>query len=327
MRIIVRTAGSSEIGLGHLMRCIALAQAGRTDGVQTSFVVDDDPVARAVLNKYGLDCTVVTDSEDPSWLELVGGDDVVVYDGYQFGPPEHICASATGALVVAIDDFGEGPFPVDVLVNTNPLPETGYTVLPGTRLLLGPDYALVREEFHQREERVRDSDGVLLVTLGGADAEAITAKVLEAVAGDDTFHRTLIVQGPASNSAVRAGPRLEVVSDPPDVAAVFDAADAAIAAAGVTTWELLCLGVPTALIRTADNQRQVVRVATDLGAALYAGTAAEIDQRLAPTLATLGDRAVRRDLAVRGRRLIDGRGAERVLVAVKEALSQRRGPS
>lgn len=307
------------------MRSIALAQASLAAGLETILVVNQDPAVETALRRRELDYLTTGGTGARRWLDIVHPGDVVVYDGYHFGAPDHRAARDRGAVVAAVDDFGWGSFFVDLLVNTNPVDRTTYETLPETRVLLGPEYALIREGFAGRYRERDRSSGTLLVTLGGADVAAVSSRVLDVVAQSAVFERTLVVQGPAAED-VGARPGLEVVVDPIDVAAIFDSADAAVATAGVTTWELLCLGVPTALIEVAENQRHVIRAATDLGAAIFVGTTAQIEERLGDAIDQLADPAIRRELTWRGRDLIDGRGAERVVGALEEAIKRRGDP-
>jgi spore coat polysaccharide biosynthesis predicted glycosyltransferase SpsG len=121
----------------------------------------------------------------------------------------------------------------------------------------------------------------------------------------------LLVVGPAA-SEPPARPWLEVVRDPADVPAVFDRADAAISAAGSTTWELLCLGIPTAIIPVAENQRLIVKTVTAREAALVIDGPDGIDD----AIAQLTSARTRARLNGFGLETVDGLGAWRVLEAL-----------
>lgn len=255
---------------------------------------------------------------DDAWLQGVVRKDVVVFDGYGFTGDHHRSARACAATVAAIDDTGGGRYDVDVVVNPNPASPSGYTVEGGTRLLIGPRYALLRREF--RIPRPPRSDGGgLLLTFGGTDPAGLGRRVTDLLASWCPFERVRLVIGPgASINDVSPHQWLETVCDPPAPAAVFHGADAAISAAGSTTWELLALGVPVALVRVADNQRVVVEGAVAAGAALDAGTAESLEETLPSALERLARPAVRHALSAAGHQLVDGHGAERVFSALVE---------
>jgi spore coat polysaccharide biosynthesis predicted glycosyltransferase SpsG len=131
-----------------------------------------------------------------------------------------------------------------------------------------------------------------------------------------------VVGGPGLDPSVLA-PGIDLRRSPPRVADVFDEADAAISAAGSTTWELLCMGVPTALVQVADNQAGVVRTARATGAALVIGTPSDAAATLPGALDELTDLDRQRSLSDAALRTVDGLGASRVVDALLVARSAR----
>jgi spore coat polysaccharide biosynthesis predicted glycosyltransferase SpsG len=259
-----------------------------------------------------------TSPDDFDWLSNVARGDVTLFDGYDFGPEHFAAAAKTGARVAVIDDFGRGQFDVDVLVNPNPVAEVDYDTPASATVLHGPQYALVRRAFLRYRRLRADRAGVLLVSMGGSDAAGVTALVLDALASPPPFERVLLVVGPGARGLATSqfGPWLDVRRDPDDVAATFDEADAAVIAAGTTTWELLGMGVPTALVQVADNQHDAMRAATHEGAAIAIGPPTALAANLTPTLARLADPREQRALSTSGMALIDGSGPARVLDAL-----------
>ena len=299
-RLWVRADASADAGLGHVMRSLSVAQAARRRGLDVTFVVAPDPVGSTLPGRFGFDVR-----EPDGWAAAIEPGDAVLFDGYHFGAGDFAAARARGARVGAVDDFGSGEFDVDVVVNPN------------------PDDALVREEFRARRRVRSGRTGTLLVTLGGSDAAGLGPRVVELLGNRPPFDTVLFVRGPAAPPLPDRPPWLELVPDPADVAATFDRADAAVTAAGSTTWELLCLGVPTAIVQVADNQQQIVRAATQHGAAVFLGDPAALDRTLPAAVVELADADRQRELSTRAMDLVDGRGPDRVL----DALLSRSGPS
>jgi spore coat polysaccharide biosynthesis predicted glycosyltransferase SpsG len=158
----------------------------------------------------------------------------------------------------------------------------------------------------------------LVVTLGGSDAGGVTDAVLSAVESVGAFEHVVLVVGPAA-ALPAPRPWLEVVRDPADVAAVFDRADAAVSAAGSTTWELCCLGVPSVLLEVAPNQRLVAMTAARSGAAFVAGSLGDVGD----ALRQLAREDVRTRLSARALATVDGQGARRVAKALSGVQSPR----
>ena len=120
----------------------------------------------------------VAQAHDAEWI---------VVDGYEFSPEYLSALRATGSRVLYIDDMGQGPFECDVVLNQNlHALDTSYSTAAHTKLLLGPTYALLRKEFAEDIsidlERASEDEPRILVTLGGADPENCTLKVIDALA-------------------------------------------------------------------------------------------------------------------------------------------------
>jgi spore coat polysaccharide biosynthesis predicted glycosyltransferase SpsG len=307
VRLLVRADGSAAMGLGHVMRTLAVAQEAAANGHDVSYVMHDDPVACQLPERRGFKVTRLPDADDRSWLTDVQPGDRVVFDGYPF-LANGITGDARqrGATVAAVDDHDGGDVEADVVVNPNAVDPARY--VRATAALCGPGYALVRSEFlpyrRQRGEHAR----TLVVTLGGSDAGGLTEPLLGALDTHRPFEHVVLVAGPAAPEPP-ARPRLEVVRDPSDVAATFDRADAAISAAGSTTWELLCLGVPSVLIEVAPNQRLVALTAARHGAAFVAATIADVVR----AVDDLTDVRTRSTVSGRALATVDGLGARRVV--------------
>jgi spore coat polysaccharide biosynthesis predicted glycosyltransferase SpsG len=309
--MIVRADGAAEIGLGHVMRSLALADEARETGADVAYVMADDPVACTIVERHGYPVERVRGPDDGTWLAALGAGDHVVVDGYAFLTNGIVTAArARGAFVVVVDDHDGGDVEADLVVNPNAADRRRYP--NAAQALCGPAYALVRAEFRaHRRVRAHDAAGTLLVTIGGSDATGITEPVLDAIAGDGAFERVVLVVGPAAPEP-KVRPWLEVVRTPADVAAAFDVADAALSAAGSTTWELLCMGVPCALVEVAPNQRMVAMTAARHGAAFVAPTVDEV----ATMVRDLASPKVRATLSERALATVDGLGAGRVVAAI-----------
>jgi spore coat polysaccharide biosynthesis predicted glycosyltransferase SpsG len=310
MRVFMRADGSAQIGLGHVMRSLALAHWARACGAEVTYVMVGDPVACSLVERRGLGVSRLAAPGDQSWMSSVGTGDRVVFDGYPFltsGVTRE--ARARGAFVAVVDDHDGGDVECDLIVNPNVVEGSRYS--RAARALCGPAYALVRPEFGGFRPARGGHGRTLLVTLGGSDAGGMTEAVLAAVESTNAFEHVVLVVGPVA-AAPAARPWLEVVRDPDDVAAVFDRADAAVSAAGSTTWELCCLGVPSVLLEVVPNQRLVAMTAARAGAAFVAGSVSAVGA----ALAQLARADVRTRLSERALATVDGYGARRVAEAL-----------
>lgn len=311
----LRVEAGGTVGLGHLMRVVALAEELGVRGLDARFVVDGDERARELAARFA-------PAAPAGEAGAPGGGDVLVLDGYGYGPDAVAAGRAAGATVVAMHDHGPDVLPADVVVNQNLVDRDlagrlEHALPPGATLLLGPRHALVRRSF-RAVARDRDEPGPLLVTLGGSDAPRRTRRVLDLVRGRAPLPGVVLLLGPHASLPGPVPSDVEVVRSPPSVAAVADRCAAALCAAGTTTWELLCAGLPTVVVQTEPNQVHVARPVAATGAALLLDEDADPTARVLDRLADAAERAT---LSRAGRRLVDGRGAARVVDAVLGRLS------
>jgi len=255
----------------------------------------------------------------------------VALDGYHFDSGYQARVRQTGHRLLVIDDIAHlERYTADVILNQNILAEQlVYYCNPDASLLLGTRYALLRPEFLLRCSWQRDTRLAarhILVTLGGSDPDNVTLKVLRALRQLDRFPvETRIVVGPASEhleeleAAVRILPgetRILVdVNDMPDLMAW---ADLAVSAGGSTCWELAFMGLPNVVVVLSDDQRGIGDGLAAEGIALNLGWHEKVtEDQIAEALGGLvEDRPRREAMSARGRQLVDGRGAERVVAAL-----------
>jgi UDP-2,4-diacetamido-2,4,6-trideoxy-beta-L-altropyranose hydrolase len=331
--VVVRTDASVAIGLGHAMRCLALTAA--LDGGRAVFVMAGVPAAFAARAR---DATLVVlaaepgtpdDADETARLARAEGVDWVVVDGYQFGGDYQQRLVDAGLQVLVLDDHGHASrYPAHLVLNQNfgAGPEPYARRAPHTRLLLGPRYALLRSEFRDVPERaVAERAERVLVTLGGSDPDNVSTHVLAGLAAVPRPLEVQVLIGganpyrPALEQAAAASAHdVTLVADARDVAARMAWADIAVAAAGGTARELACVGTPQISIVLADNQRPAGSALAEAGLAVGLGWHADVTEAaIGASVAALIDDAPRRAmLAARGRELIDGRGAQRVLEAM-----------
>ena len=162
--------------------------------------------------------------------------------------------------------------------------------------------------------------------MGGSDPQGHTAQFVKMLATPEFAEQTVrVLIGPANPQreelvrlCTEAGPRFEPLADVTEMALLLERADLAIAAAGIVCWELACTGLPAAIVATAGNQVAVAAGMADAGAAVDLARAALSSKSFSrPILELCHDPARRGRMSAAGRRLIDGRGAARVVAALR----------
>ena len=352
--LLIRADASVAMGTGHVMRMIALAQAWcKDDGKAVFLCAEITPSLESTVGSegFGLEKLEVVPGgrEDLeatcSAVSRHGGKTssvAVALDGYQFGSDFQQGVKATGCRLLLVDDYGHADFyHSDLVLNQNLCARASLYARRGdaTKLLLGPHYALLRREFSLVRRSAKDIPEKatrLLVTLGGADADNVTKRVIDALAGSG-FEMKVAVGGSnphlaslleAAKEASRGTTRVDLVFDSREMPQLMAWADFAVAAAGSTCWELAFSGVPFLFFVLADNQAANAREMERRGFGLCLGGYAQFNtQRFRDSVSRIAaDRRLRADFASRGRELVDDRGAQRVasLLASDDEISLRR---
>ncbi len=348
MDVAIRTDASVEIGSGHVMRCLALATALRQEGATVRFVCREMP---------GDLCHLIADSGFPllrlaplgaQWdaqalpmashhfqesdaqetrvsLERDGGRlDWLVVDHYGLDLKWERLMRPFAEKILAIDDLASRPHDCDALLDQNLVENYRQRyaglVPPHCLMLLGPTYALLREEFFAARRALRPRNGQVrraLIFMGGSDPGNETCRVLGAFSRLDRPDIALDVVVGQSN------PHRETVRTTCDglpnavfhcqvdcMAALMTAADLAVGAGGSTTWERCFLGLPALVTTIADNQVETTAMAARLGALWDLGRSSELTKQ-GLVNALQGALSAPKQLLEMSRRALDLMGAGR----------------
>ncbi|TCC12242.1 PseG/SpsG family protein [Kribbella soli] len=338
-RVGVRCDVGPSRGIGHVMRCLALAEEVRRRGVELVFVCDAHTVPWAAEQIAARGIAVQPAVWGPAeHVELVDRLelDALVFDSYDLDASVYPAVRAAGLPTLAIVDGDFRGAEADVLVDQNLAAELDHPPLPRDSIrLAGLPYVMIRDEIldHRPAAPPADRQGAVptvFAFFGGTDAFGAGPYVARTLAATGLpFEATVVAPGPdlaAKIAAVELQPHqhLDVIGPTDQLATRVRAADLTISASGTSTWELLCLGATAGLVCVVDNQEMGYERAIDTGAAAGLGllSALQADPASAvPMLKRLlTDSAERGRLARAGWELVDGRGRERVADALLQLI-------
>lgn len=335
--ILIRADANPQLGTGHVMRCLALAQAWQDAGGKAVFVARALPAGIWTrLESEHIDVielaeglTELQDAQQASEVALRVKADWVVADGYGFGEAFQREIYSAGLKLLLLDDYGHARhYSANLVLNQNAsADEMHYASREGgTRLLLGPRYALLRREFlswRDWKREISETVRTVLVTLGGADSGNASGEIVRALAqAAPAGWQVKIIAGPANpnRGALRRQiencvGNLELISGDADMPRLMAWADLAISAAGSTLWELLFMQVPTLAVCVAENQRaNAERLRIETGMPVHFFQNAPLDLNL-DFLPLAHSQSARAKLAAKGREMVDGEGAARVIAS------------
>jgi UDP-2,4-diacetamido-2,4,6-trideoxy-beta-L-altropyranose hydrolase len=334
--LVVRTDAGSDIGAGHLMRCLALAQAWKVRGGDATFITCcESAQLRQRLANEGMKVMMLERPHpDPmDWQttsEVLGASSHawVVLDGYHFDPGYQSRVKQTGHQLLVVDDTAHlKHYYADIVLNQNINAELWqYSSEPYTRFLLGTRYTLLRSEFLSGVTAKREIPKIackVLITLGGGDADKQTLKVIQALQQIDIdgFEAVVIISASSRHNAHlklashRSTVPIRLVQNVTNMAELMAWADLAVSGGGSTCWEMAFMGLPALVIILADNQRAIAKGLDEAGIVVNLGwhkdlATTDIAQALVSLAGAANERA---EMSRRGRELIDGKGNDRVL--------------
>jgi UDP-2,4-diacetamido-2,4,6-trideoxy-beta-L-altropyranose hydrolase len=298
MKVVFRADASLAMGTGHVMRCLALAQALKGNGANVEFICRKhkgsliDKICSNGFNVHELEVLEEVDDKltHSHWLgstQQQDADDCInilktkktswlIVDHYALDSQWQKRLKPYYEKLMVIDDLADRKHLCDILLDQNferSSQDYKDLVPMSANLLMGPKFALLRPEFgkyrqYSLNRRKDEKFKKLLVNMGGIDSDNITGKVIERLrtAKLPKDVEITIVMGKMAphlasviTNANNLPYRSEVKVDVDNMAELMANADIAIGASGATTWERCCLGLPTIQLITAYNQEFIAQ--------------------------------------------------------------------
>ncbi|SDT38841.1 UDP-2,4-diacetamido-2,4,6-trideoxy-beta-L-altropyranose hydrolase [Pseudomonas sp. Z003-0.4C(8344-21)] len=356
MRVLIRADASPTIGSGHIARCLTLARVLKQQGSHVAFACRRLPGHRLdALSAEGFETFALPEryrDEDPlqaiesmlPWqfdidalgqcLDGQAEFDWIIVDHYGLDHHWQTAARRWAHRIAAVDDLATRRYSVDLLLNQNMsgLSENYAPLLPaGCRTLLGPRYAMLREEFDCAAIEIKPTARRVVVNFGGFDAAMQTHHAMLALADFNELQVDFVAgaDNPAwaqMQTLAETRPNWRLHSFVSDFYQRMTEADLFIGAGGGTSWERAALGLPTICIAVSNNQQANGEVMAAAGAHVFLGAREQVSvEQLRDAVGFVANNFyLRQGLAERSRQLVDGRGAERVAAALAGAVLKLR---
>lgn len=310
MKVCIRVDASLQMGSGHVMRCLTLADEIKRLGGEATFITRAHPGwMDSAIKRSGHEVVLLSaptadylirqdDVTHASWLGVAWEQDAkettqaigtsrpdwLIVDHYSIDSRWHKELRDHVGQIMVIDDLADHQLDCDMLLDqTYGRKEEDYKqwVSSSCQMILGSHYALLRPRFAKLRpkaiEKRKKFNGInrILISMGGVDADNVTAKVLKEIAKISWKSEPIIdvVMGdkaPHLNEVIKQAEELPleiiVSTNVFDMAERMLQADLAFGAAGATSWERCCLGLPTLVSVSAENQKMVSTVLDGVGA-------------------------------------------------------------
>lgn len=324
MDVVFRVDAVKNIGMGHLMRCIALSEEIIRNGGTCYFISKiNSPVLKNKVKNTGI---ILEDVDRKiSWdedCEFVAnfckkkGINWVVTDHYGITEEYIKNLKEEGLFVLSIDDTANIVYYSDIVVNQNVGAEKLDIKKDGkTKLLLGPKYLILRDELLSApRKKPKDVVKNILVTLGGSDKNDVTAKIVESLKNKNRDITYTIVVGPLNDKKI-SDENTELLHSPKNMAKIYSKSDIAISSGGTTCYELLFFGIPNIIVAIAKNQINIAKNLDKLKTSVFIGERDKINfEEIVYKIELLRrNKKLRKKMAKKGMEIIDGKGKIRII--------------
>jgi spore coat polysaccharide biosynthesis predicted glycosyltransferase SpsG/CMP-N-acetylneuraminic acid synthetase len=332
-RVLFRVDGGRDMGMGHVYRSLAIAEALRASSrADVAFLMKaEHGEAILTVSRAGYPVRVAADEQAETFFEHARdfAPEIVINDLHSPGreAPYLRALSHLGATTVNLVDT-----PHD-LESTDHYEQVIVSVMHEARetpegFYAGPKYAILREHFHGREKELRERPGMVLLTFGGSDPQQLTVKAARALRGLDPRVEVVAVAGPAFScreafealqAALIDDRRVPLINEAGGhIADLMLEADLVLCSGGMSVYEIAALGTPGLVLGQNMREDARMRAFAAHGTIEYLGLGTDVDEAalLAAARALLDDFPRRRAMSEKGRALVDGLGAMRAAEAV-----------
>ena len=335
--ILFRADANPTIGSGHVMRCLSIAGAYKKHGHEVLFITADHN-ADNLIERFGFDHVCL----ESKWDDITGETDqlkgiikennpsLLFVDSYSV-TQSYFNALSQFTKLVYMDDLNDSTWNVDVIINYNVYSTVlDYSNYEGTRtkLILGPKYAPLREEFRRIPTKQIKDVSDIFVSAGGSDPECITIKLIKDICPifeNIKFHFVVGSLNPRMEEIKALSlnqPNAILHINENNMSGLMQKCDLAISASGSTLYELCACGVPTITYSLADNQLLAMNQFELQGLMKSAGDCRNNDgftaeiKELLDLLISNSDQ--RRNMSSKMQKLVDGLGVEHIFEALTD---------
>jgi len=323
MNLLIKTKGGHGQGLGDVAGSIALANEAVNRGIVTTIAVEGEDPAIDIVRDSGIEWNEVKTPADFYLLVKTLSPDVILFN--QLNSPEEMVLEIKkmGILIATVDDTGSAANSADLRFNPEyAMADTycGHSYIP-----LRLDY---RKENLKKRIITKDVHSIL-VTLGGSDTYGFTPNVVRALYDIPDRIAITIITGSSFqhaielNSAICDSPRkFNHIHDVKDMIPPMGSADLAICGAGLTLFELACLGTPAVIICGELFEEETAEYMEKNGFGINLGFGKRVSEQVISdaVLGLISDYDRRSAISRQGKKLIDGAGAERIIEIISNTL-------
>lgn len=340
--IVFRADANPEIGMGHIMRCLSIADAFSGD-YNVLFILADKSPAK-IISDRGYESMVLgsdyrnPDDEEAFWPKEITPD-LIIVDSYFVTDDYMSFLRKRCGILVYVDDLIEHPFKVDVVINYNAYADAEKyqnlyekAGIDEPKLMIGTDYVPLRSDFYNVPNKITSPEVKdVLISTGGADPMHLAIDMVKALSSDDdkkfNFHFLIGAMNSDKKeiySASEDKANVIIHENVRDMRALISSMDIILSASGSTLYEVCACGIPLITFVMADNQILGADSFDKRGLAVFAGDLRNEKREdranllLEKIYHVSDDYQLRKSMAETMRKLVDGQGARKIVQVLSD---------
>lgn len=332
MNLTFRVDALPTIGIGHLIRCLALSEElMRRDHVCYFLSKIDNDELTSIIRKskvnYQKIKTNATLQEDLEYLlNFSNGNDIdwIVTDHYGINTKYIQEIKQNNYKVLSVDDTAQIHYYSDIVLNQNIGSEKlKFSAEKHTKFLLGLKYAILKDQLLKKDQKIeKNKVKKVLIMLGGTDKDNFTLKILKFLEPFSENIEFTVVVGPLNpfyddikDYVKEENLKIRVTKSPENMVDVYLEQDIAISAGGSSCYELAYFGIPNIIVTIADNQLRIAHELNKQNVSIYLGKKDEIkaEQLKKKFEELVNNHSLQKNMSCNGKKLVDGKGKERIV--------------
>ncbi len=332
MNIAFRVDASQNIGIGHLMRCLALSQeliqrnhiCYFLTKVNDDILIDTIKQNNIIYQRIEAAATLKEELDFVINFSYENNINWIVTDHYDLDTWYTKKIKENNFKLLSVDDLAQIHYYSDIVVNQNiGLEKIRFSSEKYTKFLIGPKYVMMRNELLRRDEKKKENNvEKLLLTLGGSDSDNVTLEVLKSLETLDEHIEIILVVGPLNpfyyeikRFVKNVDLKVKLIKSPKKMTDIYLESDIAISAGGTSCYELSYFGIPNIIIIIEKNQLNIAKEFDKQGISIYIGDKKELktEQIKEKVKELINNQSLRKRMSQNGQKLIDGLGKKRIV--------------
>ena len=340
--LFIRVDSSPEIGIGHMMRCLTLAQELKNNFDKIIFLTQKDSgdfIGTIMKNK----CEVIFIPTTNNDLDIIKNlitaysenKNFLLIDHYDIDSNFESSLKNIFERIFVIDDLANRKHDCDLLIDQNYYRDLNQRyeklIQNGTIALLGPKYAIIRAEFRKiNKKAIKKNSQIkkILVSFGGSDPTNECKKALDALCSIGNSKFEIVVVAGIYNHKFEQLKKLyekysniKIYRHVNDLSRLMLNSDLFIGAGGTTTWERFYMGLPSIVTIISDDQKESIEFLSDMGHIINLGLAKNVTSKTYIQTLQKTNSDLMYNMSLHNQKLVDGNGSNRIKKQIIELIN------